>query len=325
MTTAELDATTLEKLISAAVAAPSIHNTQPWRYRLDPDTATIEVWAAADRALPHTDPAGRALHVSVGAAVFNLRVAVAHFGWEPLVRLLPRPARPALLATVRPAGPRRDRSLRRPDLYDTVWRRHSSRFPFSADPVPADVRTELVEAATVEGARLSLPGPAETARILRLTAEAEHLSAADPGRRAEIRAWLRDAAASDGIPAAALGPRDATGRIPVRDFAAPRPVPEAAPFEARPVIGVLSTAHDTRADWLRTGLALEHVLLTATAHKVRASLLSQATEWPDLRWALRDPRGGPEHVQMLVRLGYGPDGPPTPRRPAREVLGRTNV
>ncbi|WP_322973421.1 hypothetical protein [Actinacidiphila soli] len=103
-----LDAATLEKLISAGVAAPSIHNTQPWRFRLDPDTATLEVRAAAERGLRFTDPMGRALHVSVGAVLFNLRVAVAHFGWEPVVRLLPRPGEPELLASVRLAGPARN-------------------------------------------------------------------------------------------------------------------------------------------------------------------------------------------------------------------------
>ncbi|MZE77235.1 hypothetical protein GTY57_09470, partial [Streptomyces sp. SID5475] len=74
-TTAPPDTATLEKLISASVAAPSMYNTQPWRYRLDTDTATVEIRAAAERALRHADPVGRALHVSVGAALFNLRVA----------------------------------------------------------------------------------------------------------------------------------------------------------------------------------------------------------------------------------------------------------
>ncbi|SEN78113.1 Acg family FMN-binding oxidoreductase [Actinacidiphila rubida] len=327
MTTAALDAGTLEQLVTAAVAAPSLHNTQPWRFRLDPATTTIEVRAAGDRALPHTDPAGRALHLSAGAAVFNLRVAVAHFGWEPVVRLLPRPAEPGLLAAVRLAGrhpatgegtgPAPDEA----DLYDAVWRRHSSRFPFDPTTVPDLVREEITAAATAEGALLVFTGPSETARILQLTAEAERLAAADSGRSAESRAWVRDGTA-DGIPAVALGPRDAAGRLPVRDFTTGRAahVQAPAPFEQRPALAVLGTQHDRPADWLRAGQGLEHALLTATAHGVRASLFSQAVEWPEVHWALRDPRGGTAHVQMLVRFGYGPEGPATPRRSVRDVL-----
>ncbi|MFG1807736.1 Acg family FMN-binding oxidoreductase [Streptomyces sp. NPDC049040] len=320
-TTSTLDAATLEKLIAAAVAAPSLHNMQPWRYRLDPDTATIEVRAATERSLRHTDPLGRALHVSVGAAVLNLRIAVAHFGWEPVVRLLPRPAEPDLLASVRLAGPLPGGSRHGQELYDAVWRRHSSRVPFSGRALPAEVLAELIEAAVAEGADLVVPGVNETRRILQLTSEAEWFTATDPARRAENRRWVRDGA-SDGMPGAVLGPRDASGHLPVRDFSALRPAyaRPAAAFEARPVIAVLSTRHDRRADWLRAGQALENVLLTATIHRVRASMLHQALEWPDIRWALRDPRSGTGHVQMLIRLGYGPDGPASPRRPLSDVL-----
>ncbi|MFF6961502.1 Acg family FMN-binding oxidoreductase [Streptomyces sp. NPDC008317] len=321
MRTAPLDAETLEKLISAAGAAPSIHNTQPWRFRLDPDTSTLEVRAAVDRGLRHVDPMGRAVHLSVGAALFNLRVAVAHFGWDPVLRLLPDPAEPDLLASVRLAGPlptgaRRDRQ----DLYDAIWRRHSSRLPFSEQALPAQVLTELAEAADAEGARLVRPAAEETARLLEFTTEAERRGMSDSDRRAESRSWIREGSA-DGLPGRALGPQDSAGRLPLRDFSALRPEnyqPSAA-FERQPVIAVLSTCHDRPADWLRAGQALEHVLLVATAHTVRASLLHQALEWDDLRWLLRDPRGGMEHVQMLIRLGYGPEGPATPRRPVADV------
>ena len=110
--------------------------------------------------------------------------------------------------------------------------------------------------------------------------------------------------------------------MPVRDFAAMRPgtTRPSADFERHPFIAVLTTPHDTRADWLRAGQALEHALLVATAHGVKASMFSQAIEWPELRWALRDPRGGHGYVQMLARLGYGPEGPATPRRSVKDVL-----
>jgi hypothetical protein len=322
MRTTALDAATLEKLISAAVAAPSIHNTQPWRYRLDPGTSTVEVRAAPERGLRQIDPVGRALHISVGAAVFNLRVAVAHFGWEPVVRLLPQPADPGFLAAVRLAGPLPGSPGHGADLFDALWRRHSSRFPFSGRRVPPEILAGITEAVRAEGARLTLPGPAETTRILELTADAERRSSTDPDRRKETRAWVRDGA-PDGLPGSVLGPQDATGRLPVRDFTAlsRKGRQPSAVFEQNPVIAVLSTAHDTRADWLRAGQALESALLVATSHRVRTSMLHQAVEWPDLRWALRDVRDRPQYVQMLIRLGYGPEGPATPRRAVGEVLG----
>jgi hypothetical protein len=311
-----LDAAILEKLISASSAAPSFLNTQPWRYRLDPETATLEVCARSDRLLREMDPTGRALHISVGAALFNLRVAVAHFGWEPVVQLLPRCEQPEVLASVRLAGSARDRTAfchvtpEPSDLYESVWNRHSSRFPFDGRALSAELLASLADAAQAEGVILRVPGHAETCRLLRITAEGEWRTTNDRARGTESRAWLREES-REGVPPAVLGPQDATGHMPGRDYSALNSQYHcaAAVFESSPTIAVLSTVCDDRSDWLRAGQALEHVLLVATRQDVRASLLHQALEWPDLRWALRDVRTGPSHVQMLVRLGYGPVGP----------------
>ncbi|ANS70121.1 hypothetical protein SLINC_7897 [Streptomyces lincolnensis] len=166
MRNAPLDAATLEACISAAVAAPSFFNTQPWLYRLDPEAVAFEVRAVPERSLRQADPVARALHLSVGASVFNLRVAVAHFGWSPVVRLLPRPEDAGLLATVRLTGVRTGPTGgHRADLYPAIWHRHSSRFPFSENPLPSHVLVELAEAAHAEGASLVLPESAETTFI----------------------------------------------------------------------------------------------------------------------------------------------------------------
>ncbi|MEY9875593.1 hypothetical protein ABH931_005097 [Streptacidiphilus sp. MAP12-33] len=323
-TIAALDAAVLEELVSAAVAAPSMHNTQPWRFRLNAPTHTVEIRAALDRELRAEDPEGRGLHVSVGAAAFNLRLAVAHRGWEPVLRLLPDRREPQLLASVRLAGRSPTAGdIRGADLYEQIWRRHTSRRPFSPQSIPRALRTELVEAARAEGAVLHLPDAGEARRLLVLTREAEVRSLTDQARRDESRDWIRPGAATGfGIPPEALGPQDTTGHLPMRDFSGLRPPTHlpSQPFEPHPQLAVLATAHDRPADWLRTGLALQHVLLLATREQVRTSMLHQAVEWPDLRWMLRDPHNGPEHVQMIVRLGYGPDGAPTPRAAASSAL-----
>ncbi len=326
MRTAALDASTLEACLSAATAAPSVFNTQPWRFRLAPETVTFQVRAAPERGLRHIDPTGRALHLSVGASVFNLRVAVAHFGWRALTRLLPSPDEPELLATVRLTGPAaRSATEHRADLYEAIGRRHSSRVPFSDRRLPPPLCAELAEAARTEGALLTFAETAETDRLLQVTAEAEHRNRMDPDRGAESRRWIhrdRDAVTEVGLPQAALGPQDVHEHLPMRDFTAQRHTERLAarPFETHPAIALLTTEHDRRTDWLRAGQALQHILLIATVHGARASLLHQPMEWPDLRHSLSPTPGSIGHAQMLIRLGYGPEGAATPRRAALSLL-----
>lgn len=322
--TRELDATAVHDLLAAAVAAPSIHNTQPWRFGLDPDSRAIQVRVDRRRKLPAADPHLRAQHISVGAAVFNLRVAAERLGWVPVVRLLPAADDPDLLATVQLVGTTPAGQLPLSGLYEAVERRHTSRMPFTGRPVPEPIAAEMISAARVERAQLDVPDIIGTRRLLHLTAAAESRNAADPASTGEMRTWIspRGENAPYGIPLSALGPRDAAGRMPVRDFDGVLRVPRlpAVRFERHAQVALLWTPHDRPEDWLRAGQALERVLLTATRHGVRTSMLHQAMEWPDLRAAMAGPRRRC-CPQLLIRFGYGAGGGRTPRASARPLPG----
>jgi uncharacterized spore protein YtfJ len=91
-------------LLRYAVLAPSGHNTQPWLFSVDGDT--VELYADRTQALAVVDPEDRELTISCGAALFNLRVALRHWGYrrDDQVELLPDPADADLLARVRLVG-----------------------------------------------------------------------------------------------------------------------------------------------------------------------------------------------------------------------------
>lgn len=305
------------ELVHAATLAPSMHNTQPWRFRLLRDAETIEMYADPDRMLPHSDPHGRAVHIACGAALFNLRVAAATAGRQTLVRLLPDAAEPLLLATVRLGGQHRPDETDR-ELYAAIPARHTNRGPYSGRPVPTGILAELVAAAQLEGATLTLPGQAETHRLLRLIADAECDLIGDPGYRDELARWVGGERDKDGIPGNAAGPRDPRGSTPVRDFLGGHAAGYAW-FEEQPQLAVLSTATSTKLDWLRAGQALQRVLLTATQHGIATSLLTQPLETGDA-WQVRDPVSGRGTPQLILRIGYGLPAPAAPRRPVSEVL-----
>ncbi|MFI2206504.1 hypothetical protein ACH47Z_38285 [Streptomyces sp. NPDC020192] len=158
MDTQQPDTKTVTALFAEAVAAPSMHNAQPWRFRFKASEGVLLLLADLERAMPHSDPDNRALRIGCGAALFNLRVAAAHAGFAPLVQLLPDPAEPRLLAAVqlreagRPASDEEDLSR----LHPAIRERHTSRHPFEEKHIPADVQAALQRAAN-RGSRAAVP------------------------------------------------------------------------------------------------------------------------------------------------------------------------
>ena len=313
-------------LVEDAVTAPSMHNAQPWKFVHRTDTDTIELYGDPDRTMPYEDPDHRALHLGCGAALFSLRVAAAHRGMHADTRLLPSPDDPWHLADVLPRPTdRQDDGLE--SLHPALRLRHTSRFPFSEERIPSEVTDELCAAALLEGCRLVVPGTSHTETLLDLFHDSEILEAANEAVRKEIATWTRtgageESAETEGIPSYAFGPRQYDVTSPVRDFDSHRHTSDrvSAVFERRPQIALLGTADDAPEDWLKAGQALQRVLLRATLDGLSTSLMSQPLEWPDLRSMARDPVSAMGFVQMVIRLGYGPEGRATPRRPVSEVL-----
>lgn len=310
----------LRECIAAAVSAPSIHNTQPWLFRAGDDA--VEVMVDPTRRLAAVDPDGREMHVSVGAALFNLRVAAHAHGRRPVVELMPDPARPELVARVRLGADEAPAAPVAP-LAAAIPLRHTNRRPYQDRPVPAAVLTELAVAAEQEGAALLVTDGELRTAVLSLVRTADNAMRDHPAYRSELAAWTTPGGVGrrDGVPRQAFGPRDARQAIPLRDFSLGNAAPTAiARFEPDPTVILLFTAGDTRADWLRAGSALERLWLTATIRGLAATPLSQVVEVPRLRGLLADPAGG-RVVQTVLRVGYPSTRVlATPRRSLDEVI-----
>src|SRR3954452_14766236 len=93
----------LTDCVHAATAAPSLHNSQPWRFRIS--GTEVEVYADPVRRLGVIDPTGREQLISVGAAVLTLRLAIEQAGYRCEMPLFPDPAEPQLVARVVAGAP----------------------------------------------------------------------------------------------------------------------------------------------------------------------------------------------------------------------------
>ncbi len=311
-------------LIATAARAPSVHNTQPWRFQVG--RSAIELYCDPRRKL-RSDPLGREMIISCGAALFGLRLAMRGLGYLPVVELLPDPCQARLLARVGigTAAPV-TRAERR--MLEAVPHRHTHRGPFEPGPLPAGLLACLQHDALAEQAELALvEGELAYQRLADIVAAAASRMNLDPRVRADMRQWTRspDSLARDGVPALAFAgraQRRPRRRLPQRDFDLDRSLallPGGG--ESPSATAVLLTRGDRRADWLHAGQALHRLLLHATGKWVFASLYTQPLEATVTRTLMRDRLALPGHPQMLLQFGHVRTTHPTARRPADEITG----
>jgi nitroreductase len=319
----------LASAVTCALRAPSVHNTQPWRWRIRPDT--VELHADNRRHLDATDPDRRDLVLSCGAALHHVRVALAAAGHTVEVTLLPDPENRDHLASVRvrPGRPDPDAAA----LYPAIDRRRTDRRRMSHTPADATHIQALVDVARGSGALLVPIGAAARHRLVATLREAGRRQAFVPGYAAELRMWSsRYSGAQDGIPTRNIArtPVGLVGSTPLRQFPhgtlqqPPDPAGPRSPDDAATLL-ILTTPDDTMADRLQAGQATSAVLLTATRLGLATTPLSQGIEVRATRELLRrDVLHLPEHPQLLLRVGrpaaHAEDIPRSPRRDLHSVL-----
>jgi nitroreductase len=323
--TTEEIASAVRTAVQAATWAPSVHNTQPWSFVVDGEEIAIR--ADSDRKLRLGDASGRELLISCGAALMNVRLALRALGYEPQVRVLPDPDRPALLATVRlGAVVAVDEDARL--LYVEIERRRTHRAGFTKLPVPERSIEALVAEASSEGVHLTPVRSEPAVRVLAaITCAAQDVQSQDRLLSLELIRWARPPGSprKDGVPAEGYPrePRRTRPHFAQRDYTHGHPWGNDADqffSTSTGVVAVLTTKGDSRQDWIAAGQALQRVLLHASAFGLSAAFHTQALEMFHLREFLRQELCSQEYPQMIMRLGITFDGSKGVRRPVTDVL-----
>lgn len=315
----------LRFLLGYAILAPSGHNTQPWRFRLQADG--VELLADRTRGLAVVDPFDRELLLSCGAALGHLQTAIRYFGHEPVTTVFPASADPDLLARVaigRPVCPPAEEVER----FHAIATRRTTRLTFPDEALPEGLTTRLRSAAEAHGCELAIVEDALRKLVIAgLVADGDRAQFADPAFRRELASWVhsRRSATRDGMSGAAFGMPDvlsAVGGLVIRtfDLGDGRAATDEALATGAPALLVLGTPNDRPADWLNAGMALSRILLDIAATGWTTAYLNQPIETPALRPQLREAARIAGHPQLLLRIGSAEPVEPAVRRPVEDVL-----
>src|SRR5579859_7444285 len=259
-------------VVARAIWAPSVHNTQPWRFTTDGEPQ-LSLRADTGRRLTVADPDGREMMISCGAALFGVRLALRSLGYVPRTCVLPDPAQPELVAQVswseRAAADEFERRLA-----GHLLTRRTHRGAFDPEPLPPGLLAALRAGAAREGTALRIV--ADDGRRAALAAAVENAESElrlNGERLRELARWTPapGSACRDGVPATAYPARAerTEPHFPGRDFARGHgwgvpPLSAAGSRRAAGVAALLTTTADCPADWVNAGQALQRILLTAS-------------------------------------------------------------
>ncbi len=322
-------AAAVDDILELAGRAPSVHNTQPWRWRVH--GTHVDLYADFRRQLVYADPQRRDLLISCGAALHHLQVAAGALGWSTRVRRAPDPGDDRFVASVE-LGHRRSAAAEAAETLAALRRRVTDRRRLSSWPVPSDRLNSLAMTGSGWGAQvLPVEDEATKALLERLTHRADVVQRRNPRYVHELDAWTTTSpTAAEGIPVRNVPVPETVDSADAVNRRFPHGVLEDDAFDAGPPASgmlLICTSSDDAVSRIRAGEALSAVWLQATRENMSVVPLSQALEVESTRRELQDGvLGDLACAQLVLRVGWSPLSgghlTPTPRRPLEETRTR---
>ncbi|MEB3021011.1 Acg family FMN-binding oxidoreductase [[Mycobacterium] crassicus] len=321
MLDAAVESEVLADAVRLACRAPSLHNSQPWRWVAD--RGRLDLFLDSTRAV-HGDRSAREALISCGAVLDHLRVAMAAAGWTTEVERFPDSQRPEHLASLGFTASDRVTDVQRYRA-NAILMRRTDRLPFLA-PSNWEPFEALLRSSVDDPVRLCVVADEVRPSIAEASQLSEALRLYDSSYHAELNWWTAAFEVSDGIPQSALVSAAESDRVDIA-----RTFPVTSNRERRIEVGddhskivLLSTATDDPKDALACGEALSTVLLECTMVGLATCPVTHLTEVPAGRAMLTALVGGDDLPQILIRVGgtpvLEPTPEPTPRRPLADVL-----
>lgn len=310
------------QLVRYATLAASSHNTQPWKFQLDPGRVSIlPDW---DRRCAEVDPDDHHLYASLGCAAANLLEAASAAGLRGNVTFDESSSAVRVDLEDAPAS----RSV----LFDAIPKRQCSRAAYDGSPATQEELRSLESAGCGKEVSVRiLTGKDEKQEVVSFVTEGNRAQMEDRRWVDELKAWTRfngrhAVRTGDGLYGPSVGSPAVPkwlGRMILPFVLSPKTQSrkDERNILSSAGIAVFVSELDDRAHWVEAGRCYERFALQAAALGMRTAFVNQPVEVPRIRSQLAswlDLRGG--RPDLVVRFGRGPEMPRSLRRPVEQVI-----
>jgi hypothetical protein len=312
------------ELVRQATLAPSSHNTQCWKFAVDPNGRSITILPDLTRRCPAVDPDDHHVFVSLGCATENLVQAALAHGLKGGARL--DPAGDAVRVTLEPTRARTS------NLFTAIPRRQCTRGDYDGKPLSSEELALLQRAGSSDAVRLLLlTERSAMEQTLDYVMQGNSAQLADPAFVRELKAWIRFNGADavrlrDGLYSVSSGNPNIPawiGDLAFRWVFTPKGENDKYAQQVRSSAGIAVFAGLAvdKAHWVEVGRCYERFALQATALGIRNAFLNQPVEVAALRPPFAAALGlTGQRPDLVVRFGRGPVLPRSLRRPVEAVL-----
>lgn len=317
-----------EELIQSAIKAPSGHNTQPWKFRVEGNA--IIIYPDYERKLPVVDADNHALFISLGCALENLVIAAQYFGFKTnTTYYTEQTANESIVVQLTPSSAEKGNGV----LFNFIDTRQATRNKYNGEAIPEmDIQKLKIVSKQEDVQTILLTAEKDIKPIIGLVKEGNSLQFSNPSFIAELIKWIRfnkktAIKQGDGLYGAVTGsPSVPTwfGKLFMKLSTNPEK-------EANKWVGLMNSSsalmiftaerNDKKA-WINVGRSFERTMLTATSLNINHAHANMPCEELEVRQKLIELlslKHG-EQPLLLIRLGYSEKMPYSFRRPLKDVV-----
>ncbi len=314
----------LKKIIAHGVQAPSGHNTQPWKFKLN--ESSIEIYPNFSKELPVVDKNHRELFISLGCAAENICIAASASGYNAGMKILKQDELYIRIEFSKA-------EISQDQLFSQIYKRQTNRSVYKNKEIPKDEieKLEMVDVKKPVTIYIYRNGEHSFDKLSEFIYEGNDILFSCKAFKDELLHWMRfnlkdlqkhrDGLAYNvfGIPSLP----EFLGKPIVKSFLKPKSQnkSEKEKIGSSSHLVLITIEKNNPEQWIMAGRALERFWLKCTELGISLAFSNQPCEVQSLAGKIKtDMDICNSYPMLLMRIGYADPVSSSIRRSTEEVI-----